>query len=168
MTTVTGWNNGLCQDYDAGLGRWFADRLGSRYELRKTFMTTQHTVESLLKRLKASLSPNKLDAEIEAEFIALQAKCDEKDAEIERLNRQCRLFDAAAFKARIEAKTLVDAAEAKIAAMESRQPVAYRTWFDADNGARWLFSLWPEEEKLDVTWEPLYLAPGAAPKGSEE
>ena len=39
------------------------------------------------------------------------------------------------------------------------EPVAWRAWFDQDNGARWLFTLWPEEERLDVTWEPLYAAP---------
>jgi hypothetical protein len=39
------------------------------------------------------------------------------------------------------------------------QPVAWRAWFDADNGARWLFTLWPEEERLDVKWEPLYTTP---------
>ena len=27
------------------------------------------------------------------------------------------------------------------------------------NGGRWLFSLWPEEERLDVQWQPLYTAP---------
>jgi hypothetical protein len=39
-----------------------------------------------------------------------------------------------------------------------QEPVAWRAWFDADNGARWLFTLWPEEERLDVKWEPLYIA----------
>jgi hypothetical protein len=39
------------------------------------------------------------------------------------------------------------------------EPVAWRAWFDADNGARWLFTLWPEEERLDVKWEPLYTTP---------
>ena len=34
---VTGWDNGLSQDYCRELGRWFADRLGARYELRKLF-----------------------------------------------------------------------------------------------------------------------------------
>ena len=39
-----------------------------------------------------------------------------------------------------------------------KEPVAYRAWFDEDHGARWLFTIWPEEEKLGVTWEPLYRA----------
>lgn len=47
------------------------------------------------------------------------------------------------------------------------QPVAYRAWFDQDNGARWLFTLWPEEERLDVQWEPLYAAPQARPSDDE-
>lgn len=44
---------------------------------------------------------------------------------------------------------------------EAQKPVAYRAWFDQDHGARWLFTLWPEEERLDVQWEPLYAAPQA-------
>ena len=35
--TVTGWDTGLCQDYHTGLARWFAGRLGARYELRLLF-----------------------------------------------------------------------------------------------------------------------------------
>lgn len=43
--------------------------------------------------------------------------------------------------------------------MVSGEPVAYRAWFDKDLGARWLFTLWPEEECLDVEWEPLFTHP---------
>ena len=57
-----------------------------------------------------------------------------------------------------------DALQAKLTELEKQEPVAYRAWFDADNGARWLFSLWPEEERLEVDWQPLYIAAGAAPK----
>jgi hypothetical protein len=46
-----------------------------------------------------------------------------------------------------------------------QQPVAYRAWFDKDNGARWLFTLWPKEERLDVDWEPLFTAPKATIPG---
>lgn len=46
-----------------------------------------------------------------------------------------------------------------IATIEAQQPVAYRAWFDQDHGARWLFTLWPDEERLEVDWEPLYAAP---------
>jgi hypothetical protein len=35
-------------------------------------------------------------------------------AEVERLTEQCKLFDAAAYKARVEAQTLVDAAQAEV------------------------------------------------------
>ena len=46
MTKVTGWGNGLSQDYDKGLGRWFADRLGARQQLRRDFeMTQQHITQ---------------------------------------------------------------------------------------------------------------------------
>lgn len=34
--TVTGWDNGLSQDYNKKLGQWFANRLGAREELRRT------------------------------------------------------------------------------------------------------------------------------------
>lgn len=39
------------------------------------------------------------------------------------------------------------------------RPVAYRAWLDDERGARWVFTLWPEEEHLEVIWEPLFLAP---------
>lgn len=36
------------------------------------------------------------------------------------------------------------------------KPVAYRAWFDEDNGARWLFTLWPEEHGgEELPWQPL-------------
>jgi hypothetical protein len=49
-----------------------------------------------------------------------------------------------------------------------QQPVAWRAWFDADSGARWLFTLWPEEERLDVKWDPLYTTPPAQPAPVQE
>lgn len=42
---TTGWNNGLCQDYDRGLGRWFADRLGAREQLRKDCEMKHHITQ---------------------------------------------------------------------------------------------------------------------------
>lgn len=42
---ATGWNTGLCQDYDRGLGRWFANRLGAREQLRKVFMDDSITLK---------------------------------------------------------------------------------------------------------------------------
>ena len=44
MTTPTGWDNGLNQDYCRELGRWFADRLGSRQQLREMFMKETITI----------------------------------------------------------------------------------------------------------------------------
>lgn len=38
------------------------------------------------------------------------------------------------------------------------RPVAYRAWLDDERGARWVFTLWPEEEHLEVILEPLFLA----------
>lgn len=45
MTKVTGWDNGLSQDYDKGLGRWFANRLGARQQLRQDFEMTQVLID---------------------------------------------------------------------------------------------------------------------------
>lgn len=53
----------------------------------------------------------------------------------------------------------------ELEALTQQEPVAYRAWFDKDNGARWLFTLWPEEERLDVDWEPLFTAPKATIPG---
>jgi hypothetical protein len=43
---ATGWDNGLCQDYHRGLGKWFADRPGARHQLKinleKPLMKTLH------------------------------------------------------------------------------------------------------------------------------
>lgn len=59
----------------------------------------------------------------------------------------------------------VVALELDAAKFKQQEPVAYRAWFDKDNGARWLFTLWPEEERLDVDWEPLFTAPKATIPG---
>ena len=42
---------------------------------------------------------------------------------------------------------------------KDREPVAWRAWFDADNSAKWLFTLWPEEEHPSFDWQPLYTTP---------
>lgn len=39
---ATGWDDGLCQDYCRGLGKWFADRLGAREQLRRMFSEATH------------------------------------------------------------------------------------------------------------------------------
>ena len=33
----TGWDNGLSQDYDKKLGKWFADQPGARQQIREMF-----------------------------------------------------------------------------------------------------------------------------------
>jgi hypothetical protein len=43
------------------------------------------------------------------------------------------------------------------------RPVAYRAWLDDERGGRWVFTLWPGEEHLEVIWEPLFLAPPTSP-----
>ena len=41
MHAVTGWTDGLSQDYNKKLGQWFANRLGAKEQLRKDYeMTT--------------------------------------------------------------------------------------------------------------------------------
>lgn len=54
---------------------------------------------------------------------------------------------------------------------EQVEPVAWRAWFDADNSAKWLFTLWPEEEHPSFDWQPLYThppVPTAQPKEPEQ
>lgn len=48
----------------------------------------------------------------------LQAAIQSQAAEIERLTQQCKLFDAAAYKAKMEARTLIEAGKAEIASIE--------------------------------------------------
>lgn len=33
----TGWDTGLCQDYNRALSKWFASRLDARHVLRRVF-----------------------------------------------------------------------------------------------------------------------------------
>lgn len=42
ITITSGWTDGLSQDYCGPLGRWFADRLGARQQLRETSMKVQN------------------------------------------------------------------------------------------------------------------------------
>ncbi len=39
--TATGWNNGLCQDYNRKLHLWFASRLDARAVVRRWFANDQ-------------------------------------------------------------------------------------------------------------------------------
>ena len=34
---ATGWNDGLCQDYDKELSNWFSTRLTAREDVRRAF-----------------------------------------------------------------------------------------------------------------------------------
>ena len=34
---ATGWDTGLCQDYNRALSKWFASRMGARHVLRRFF-----------------------------------------------------------------------------------------------------------------------------------
>ena len=52
-------------------------------------------------------------------------------------------------------------------AQPEQEPVAWRAWFDADNSAKWLFTLWPEEEHPSFDWQPLYTTP-PQPKEPEQ
>ena len=64
MLKVTGWDNGLCQDYDKGLGRWFANRLGARQQLRQDFKMTQVLIDrATLEQLVAAL--NEVDQHVD-------------------------------------------------------------------------------------------------------
>ena len=56
---------------------------------------------------------------------------------------------------KLAAITVIDAALAQ----PEQERVAWRAWFDADNSAKWLFTLWPEEEHPSFDWQPLYTIP---------
>ena len=43
--SATGRNDGLCQDYNGNLGRWFADRLSARNDIRRAFNMTKNIEE---------------------------------------------------------------------------------------------------------------------------
>lgn len=40
----TGYDNGLSQDYDAKLGRWFAEKPNARQEVREAFPTVNESL----------------------------------------------------------------------------------------------------------------------------
>jgi len=42
---MTGWSNGLSQDYNGKLGTWFADRLGAKQQLRNDMETKNEALE---------------------------------------------------------------------------------------------------------------------------
>lgn len=42
---ATGWNNGLNQDYSKKLGKWFANRLGARQQLREMYGCEEMNLE---------------------------------------------------------------------------------------------------------------------------
>jgi chromosome segregation ATPase len=94
---------------------------------------------------------------LEQELEAVKKHCKWADDEIEQLN-------TAIHRTSIKYCERIAERDALQVKLEKQEPVAYRAWFDADNGARWLFSLWPEEERLEVDWQPLYAAAGAAHK----
>lgn len=62
---ATGWDNGLCQDYDKKLGKWFANRLGARQQLREMFGVDM-TIKMVTPREQA----------LEQEVAALKARLD--------------------------------------------------------------------------------------------
>jgi len=94
-----------------------------------------------------------------------QHQCTELQAENERLKAEREALRDSAN----EVVRLREQLQSRLDAMGKGEAVAYRAWFDADNGARWLFTLWPEEERLNVEWEPLYAAPKAlAPLTDEQ
>lgn len=92
---ATGWNDGLCQDYDKGLGRWFADRLGARQQLRQDFEMTQHITQE--QAVELSIKSGDEFAIHEAEFYtslckaAIQYYLDQHKAELPVLPKMGRV-----------------------------------------------------------------------------
>ena len=84
MTKVTGWDNGLSQDYDKGLGRWFANRLGARQQLRQDFEMTQvlidrATLEQLVVELQRMSSACELEGDKHRNGNKWHRLCDDAD-----------------------------------------------------------------------------------------
>ncbi len=52
---ATGWDNGLNQDYDKKLAKWFSTRLGARYQLEITM--NQETLDSTIARTIQRANP---------------------------------------------------------------------------------------------------------------
>ncbi len=92
---------------------------------------------------------------VEAEVVALKSERKELRA---KLKQQTEMVEKCMVAMNGNAER-GEKAEKERDALTQQEPVAYRAWFDKDNGARWLFTLWPEEERLDVDWEPLFTAP---------
>jgi hypothetical protein len=40
---LTGWNDGLCQDYSKGLANWFSTRLSAKDDLRRALIKPKET-----------------------------------------------------------------------------------------------------------------------------
>ena len=53
---ASGWDNGLCQDYDRKLGAWFADRLGAREELREVWSAVDERHDNDLLPMQSGLN----------------------------------------------------------------------------------------------------------------
>ena len=116
----------------------------------------KHT--ELIERLRAGSGGMKHWQELESEAAdAIEAL----QAENERLEHEKHEDSELWRKSILEREQQISALQSQLDAMGKGEAVAHRAWFDADNGARWLFTLWPEEERLDVEWEPLYAAPKA-------
>ena len=82
-------------------------------------------------------------------------------AEVDRLTEQCRLFDAAAYKAKIEAQTLMEDMQAQLTTLESQGPIAWMLASAMDDFRSGnIVEVSRSKEELDDT--PLYLAAGAA------
>ena len=95
----------------------------------------------------------------------LEAERDQLRAEVDRLTAQCRLFDAAAYKAKVEARTLVEDMQSRITVLEGQEPVAIvrrcRVEGVIING---------NNDEISVNLPPgtkLFLAAGAAPTTQE-
>ena len=116
---ATGWNDGLCQDYDKGLGRWFADRLGARQQLRRDFeMTQQHITQEQATQIAAQFAE---DATYEFNIA---------NAAIKHYIDQCA--DAELHTKQVERG--LDKATAQLAEIAATEPVGYAVpTFNFDN-----------------------------------
>lgn len=119
-------------------------------------------LEVKVTELTVELTAAELGLDVQAGSIeAVQAANQRLSAERDRLTEQCRLFDAAAYRSKVEAQTLVESAEARLTALEGQKP-AY--WVIPDSNAI-IHDANVKGSTKGMT--PLFLAAGAAPTGEQ-
>ena len=133
MTKVTGWDNGLSQDYDKGLGRWFANRLGARQQLRQDLEMTQLLIDrATLEQLVGALETGRWNTRALAGWAPYESNKDYHD-DNDKINAALTAGRAALEQQELPQKERPDfmagydagMADAKRMAQQGEQPVCH-------------------------------------------